>query len=143
MGCECRFPTLVIIYFFFFSSKLSDNTEEGLRDLQQLLQVENINMAIRIGDIYSLLIEYHANRQRWKQAYAVLEEMRESIPETSIIYYVNQNLLMTIHQKLNIEYKMPSTKQADGYGSTAKQANSNDNDDDDIRDNVDFGTYDD
>ena len=99
-------------------------------------------MAIRIGDIYSLLIEYHANRQRWKQAYAILEEMRESIQETSIVYYVNQSLLIAIHQKMGIEYKLPATKQPDNYGSSTKHSNINDNDDD-IRDNVDFGTYDD
>ena len=120
---------------------MSENTEDGLRDLQQLLQVENIGMAIRIGDIYSLLIEYHANRQRWKQAYTILEEMRQSIPETSIVYYVNQSLLIAIHQKMGIEYKAPAARQADGYASAAKQS-SNENDDD-IRDNVDFGTYDD
>ena len=114
-----------------------------MRDLQQLLQVENIGMAIRIGDIYSLLIEYHANRQRWKQAYTILEEMRETIPETSIVYYVNQSLLIALHQKMGIEYKIPTARPADGYASAPKQSSNDNNDDDDIRDNVDFGTYDD
>ena len=121
---------------------MSENTEDGLRDLQQLLQVENIQIAIRVGDIYSLLIEYHANRQRWKQAYAILEEMRESIPETSIVYYVNQSLLIAIHQKMGIEYKLPAARQADSYGASAAKQSSNDNDDD-IRDNVDYGAYED
>jgi len=130
------------LYLKFFKSKLSENTEDGLRDLQQLLQVENISIAIRVGDIYSLLIEYHANRQRWKQAYAILEEMRESIPETSIVYYVNQSLLIAIHQKMGIEYKLPAARQADSYGASAAKQSSNDNDDD-IRDNVDYGAYED
>ena len=138
MICDIIFK----LYLKFFKSKLSENTEDGLRDLQQLLQVENISIAIRVGDIYSLLIEYHANRQRWKQAYAILEEMRESIPETSIVYYVNQSLLIAIHQKMGIEYKLPAARQADSYGASAAKQSSNDNDDD-IRDNVDYGAYED
>lgn len=122
------------------NSKLNDNAEEGLRDLQQLLQIENLNFAVRIGDVFSILIEYHANRQRWKQAYSILQEMRESIPESSIRYYVNPNLLVAIHKELNIEYKMPSAKAQDVYTGRNDVDN---NDDEDIRDNVDFGTYDD
>jgi pentatricopeptide repeat protein len=124
----------------FYFSKLNENAEEGLRDLQQLLQIENLNFAVRIGDVYSLLIEYHANRQRWKQAYAILQEMRETIPESSIRYYVNPNLLATIHRELNIEYKVPNAKPQEVYTPRNDVDN---NDEDDIRDNVDFGTYDD
>ena len=124
---------------------MAENADEGIRDLQQLLSVDNINIAIRIGDIYSLLIEYHANRQRWKQAYSVLQEMRETIPESSIRYYVNPNLLMAIHRELNIEYKMPANKKDDGFSSSKQQQQNgaDNNDDDDIRDNVDYGTYED
>lgn len=88
------------------------------------------------------MIEYHANRQRWKQAYSVLQEMRGMIPESSIKFYVNPQLLMAIHKELNIDYKtVASSKQnltpelSDSRGPI--------NNDDDIRDTVDFGTYDD
>lgn len=123
---------------------LHQNPEEGLRELQQLLQVEDVNSAIRIGDIYALLIEYHANRQRWKQAYSILQEMRQSVPEQSIKFYVNQNLLMQIHRELNIEYK-PSTDENtfSGGKQDAKQSGNYDANDDDIRDNVGYGGYDD
>lgn len=123
---------------------MSENAEEGLRDLQQLLQIDNLNFAVRIGDVYSLIIEYHSNRQRWQQAFAILQEMRETIPETSIRYYVNPQLLATIHRELNIEYKMPNNAADNVYGNKAQMANDNENEDeDDIRDNIDFGTYED
>jgi pentatricopeptide repeat protein len=121
---------------------LNENAEEGLRDLQQILQIENINFAVRIGDIYSLLIEYHANRQRWKQAFTVLQEMRETIPESSIRYYINPNLIMAIHRELNIEYKMPANRQENYMGKNENNNQMND-DEDDIRDNIDYGTYED
>ncbi len=107
--------------------------------------MDNLNFAVRIGDVYSLIIEYHANRQRWKQAFTILQEMRETIPETSIRYYVNPNLLMAIHRELGIEYKMPVAKNEVDYRSGANMMNNDEkeDDEDDIRDNVDFGTYED
>lgn len=122
---------------------MNENAEEGLRDLQQLLQVDNLNFAVRIGDVYSLIIEYHANRQRWKQAFAILQEMRETIPESSIRYYVNPNLLMAIHRELDIEYKVPTAQNQSNYGQSGNQNIDKEEDEDDIRDNVDFGTYED
>lgn len=124
---------------------MAQNGDEGIKDLQQLLQVDNVNSAVRIGDIYSLLIEYNANRQRWKQAYSYLQEMRESISEQSIKYYVNPNVIMAIHRELNIEYKMPQpTQRRDDQFRSSVQGNRQENDDDDeIRDTVDYGTYDD
>lgn len=124
-------------------SKLNENAEEGLRDLQQLLQVDNLNFAVRTGDVYSLIIEYHANRQRWKQAFSILQEMRETIPESSIRYYINPNLLMAIHRELDIEYKMPTAQKQGNYGQDVNENVEKDEDEDDIRDNVDFGTYED
>ena len=96
---------------------------------------------MRVGDVYSLIIEFHATRQRWKQAYGALQEMRETIPEASIRYYVNPNLLMAIHRELNIEYKIPE-KQPEAF-SSSKPTPDQSHDNDDIRDNVDYGTYDD
>ncbi len=96
--------------------------------------------------MYALLIEYHANRQRWKQAYTILQEMRETIPESSIRFYVNQNLLMAIHRELNIEYKPPQAPAESGFSKQQQQQQQNgrnNDDDDDIRDNVDYGAYED
>jgi pentatricopeptide repeat protein len=105
--------------------------------LQKLLQLENLNAAIRIGDIYSIIIEYHASRQRWKQAYAALQEMRETVQESSIKYYINPKVIMAIHKEMNIEYKMPSSNTRP-QTSTNRAENAND---DDIRDNVGYGSY--
>ncbi len=94
---------------------------------------------MRAGDVYSLMIEYHANRQRWKQAYAVLQEMRSTIPESSIKFYVNPQLLAAIHKELNIDYKPVANSRQDDTPDSKAPALA----DDDIRDTVDYGTYDD
>ena len=121
---------------------MNQNFEDGLKDLHQILQVENVNTAIRIGDVYSLLIEFNANKKQWKQAYSVLQEMRVSIPESSIRYYVNPNLLAVIHRELGIEYRIPSAKPGNTFSSKQNEEN-DEEDDDDIRDNVGYGTYED
>lgn len=122
---------------------MNQNFEDGLKDLQQILQVENVNTAIRIGDVYSLLIEFNSNKKQWKQAYNVLQEMRETIPESSIRYYVNPNLLAVIHRELGIDYKMPSAKPENTFSSKKNNADNDDDDDDDIKDNIGYGTYED
>lgn len=120
------------------------NSEEGIRDLQQLLQAEGVESAVRVGDMYSMIIEYNANNKRWKQAYAVLQEMRSSIPEQTIKFYVNPKLLMAIHRELNIDYNPASTSKRAEEPASSKQSFNNQQDyDDDIRDNVGYGTYDD
>ena len=70
--------------------------------------------------------------------------MRETMPESSIRYYINPKLIMTIHGELGIEYKMPSQErqQESNAFKSNNQANA-DNSDDDIRDNVGYGTYED
>jgi hypothetical protein len=116
---------------------LSQNSEEGVKDLQKLLSLDNLNVAVRVGDVYALIIEFYANKRQWKQAYSALEEMRETIQDSSIRYYVNPNLLIAIHRELNIDYNIsnnPSKQQHNG---------GEEEEEDDIRDNVQYGTYDD
>jgi hypothetical protein len=99
------------------------------------LQTQNLDYAVRLGDIFSMIIEYQANKLRWKQAYAALQEMKENIPESSIQYFINPKLIVAIHREMNIDY---NPRAAD---SRRKEV-SNDNDND-IRDDIGYGTYDD
>ena len=66
--------------------------------------------------------------------------MKEYVPETSIPYYVNPKLLQVIHREMNLDYKVgaPSQRNAEGNNN-----NNNNYNEDDIRDDVAFGTYED
>ena len=141
-----KFKVTVMRKFMEARQKLSQNAaEEGLRDLQQILQVENVNSAIRVGDVYALLIEYHANRQRWKAAHTILQEMRAHVPESSIRYYLNTNLLIAIQRELNIirETSDETFKKKQKEEQRESFANQHNSDLDDIRDTVDYGRIDD
>ncbi len=144
--------------YLFQLRTLESNSEEGLKVLQMLLQeASGTDSAVRVGDIFSMIIEYHARNYRWKQvhikfslsfedqrflfplffickAYNALTEMREHVAESAISYYIDPKLLVIIHREMNIEYK----------GRTPGQmTNSINFDEDDIRDDVAYGTYDD
>jgi hypothetical protein len=56
-----------LLNFFYFISKLAANDEDGLKDLHQLLQASHLEYAIRVGDVFSMIIEFQANKLRWKQ----------------------------------------------------------------------------
>jgi hypothetical protein len=62
--------------------------------------------------------------------------MKEYIPENSIPYYVNPKLLQVIHREMNLDYKVGVPSQRN------TEQNKNDNDDD-IRDDIAYGTYED
>ncbi len=60
--------------------------------------------------------------------------MREHVTESSIPYFIDPKLLVVIHREMNIEYKSKTTEQL---------ANTSSFNQDDIRDDVAYGTYDD
>ena len=43
-----------------------EDNEECIKQCQVLLEESNINMAVRIGDIYAFLVEHFAKKEKWK-----------------------------------------------------------------------------
>ena len=66
--------------------------------------------------------------------------MKEHMPESSIPYYVSPKLLLVMHKELNLDYKIGAPNSNNGNF----EANNNNNyNDEDIRDDVAYGTYED
>merc|ERR1711956_176402 len=61
-----------------------------------LLKEENINLAVRKGDLYGFMIEHFVKVQNYKQAYALIMEFRQEIP------YVNTDVLLAIEKSLGV-----------------------------------------
>eukprot|EP00050_Salpingoeca_kvevrii_P007157 m.294179 g.294179 ORF g.294179 m.294179 type:complete len:1361 (-) comp12942_c0_seq1:503-4585(-) len=78
------------------------NPEEMLQQARLLLQEPDIETAIRIGDVYGLMIEYQASQERYSQAYELMQEMRQKIENVNIAYYVNMRTIETVHRALDI-----------------------------------------
>lgn len=52
------------------------NTAQMLEVCTQLLEQRDAETAIRVGDVYALLVYFHAQQKAWPAAQALVEAMR-------------------------------------------------------------------
>ena len=43
-----------------------EDNEEAIKQCQVLLEESNIDLAVRIGDIYGFLVEHFTKKEKWK-----------------------------------------------------------------------------
>ncbi|KAI8819835.1 uncharacterized protein EV422DRAFT_87782 [Fimicolochytrium jonesii] len=63
---------------------------------EQLLQMPDIDDAIRKGDIYALLIELHFSNGYYPQALDLLNRMEASLPGVNVAYYVDERIIQAL-----------------------------------------------
>lgn len=73
---------------------VKSDPEEMIKICRQLIDEPDIETALRIGDVFALLIEYFFNQQQNDQAYQYLEKMRVRVPNLG--YYVSQEMVQAI-----------------------------------------------
>ena len=66
------------------------------------IKEENVNMAVRKGDIHGFMIEHFVKAHNHKQAYALILELRQEIPNVNLAYYVNTDVLLAIEKALGV-----------------------------------------
>ncbi|XP_052071458.1 intraflagellar transport protein 140 homolog isoform X2 [Mytilus californianus] len=94
-----------------------DNPEEAVKQCQVLLEEQSLDSAVRVGDVYGLMIEHYARRERWKAAQAAMEEMRMRIPSVNMAYYVNIRTIEAVYRALDMPLPKTITSTAiNGYG---------------------------
>ncbi|XP_077862626.1 intraflagellar transport protein 140 homolog [Saccoglossus kowalevskii] len=79
-----------------------DDAEEAMKQCQILLEEPDLDSAVRIGDVYGLMIEHYARQENYKRAYSAMEEMRNRIPTVNMAYYVNMATIEAVHRALEI-----------------------------------------
>ncbi len=71
------------------------NTAQMLEVCMQLLEQRDAETAIRVGDVYALLIYFHAQQKAWPAAQALVEAMRaRGIP---VDPFIDATLVKTIY----------------------------------------------
>ncbi|KAM8960405.1 intraflagellar transport protein 140 homolog [Pelodytes ibericus] len=85
----------------------SADTQEAIKQCELLLEEPDLDSAIRVGDVYGLLIEHYAQQGDFQKAYRSLEEMRSKIPSANLTYYVSQGTLEAVHRALSIPLNRP------------------------------------
>ncbi|XP_033108707.1 intraflagellar transport protein 140 homolog [Anneissia japonica] len=79
-----------------------EEPEEAMKQCQVLLEEHDLDSAVRVGDVYGMMIEHYARQESFKKAYACMEEMRSRIPTVNMAFYVNMRTIEAIHRALDI-----------------------------------------
>ena len=69
---------------------------------RQLVAEPDVELAVRRGDIYGLMVEHFAQQKNYQGAYGLLEEMRSKIPNLNLAYYVNIPPLEAISKAIGV-----------------------------------------
>lgn len=73
-----------------------EQATEMIRLCSELLATPDVETAIRSGDVFAFLIEYHAHEKQWPQAYKLLEEMQNRGINTGP--YIDKDILTAVQQ---------------------------------------------
>ena len=58
---------------------------------------------VRRGDVYGFLVEHFAKQAQFKQAYALVEDMKAKIANVNVAYYINLETVRAIEQAVGVE----------------------------------------
>ena len=75
---------------------------KAMENCRILLKEENVNAAVRKGDIFGFMIEHYVKAHNHKQAYALIMELRQEIPNVNLAYFVNTDILLSIEKSLGV-----------------------------------------
>ena len=92
----------LITKFVDYQSNYEGNPEHSVDGCRELLAQPDINAAVRKGDIYGFLIEHYAKTQNYRASHQMIEELRRTIPNVNLAYYVNSDILLTIEKALGV-----------------------------------------
>lgn len=76
--------------------------QEMVQEARRLLQEPEVDTAVRIGDVFGLMIERLAALEQHQAAYSLMQEMRQRIPNVNEAYYVNIRTIEAVHRALDI-----------------------------------------
>jgi intraflagellar transport protein 140 len=118
--------------------------EEMMGRCHALLEEPDIDFALRVGDVYGLMIDCLANMQQFAEAYEMMKTMRHKIPNVNISYYVDLQVVETIENALGVakghgrgaEEELKGGFEDGTADSTADRPHGEVGDDDDIGEDV-------
>lgn len=73
----------------------------AVQELQQLLADPNIEVAVRQGDIYAVIVEYFAANNNFKPALSALQEMKAKLPKVSPFTYSLMQVFIWLSNRKN------------------------------------------
>ncbi|EKX53449.1 hypothetical protein GUITHDRAFT_84428 [Guillardia theta CCMP2712] len=81
-------------------SLVKDDPNEFVQTCYQLLETPKLDVAVQVGDVFALLIEFFFSEQDFQQCYQLIEKMRQR--RILLGPYLDQSMVDTIYRKMNI-----------------------------------------
>ncbi|XP_053936151.1 intraflagellar transport protein 140 homolog isoform X2 [Cuculus canorus] len=76
----------------------TEDPKEAIRQCELLLAEQDIDNAIRHGDVLGFLVEHYVRAEEFHMAYRYLEEMQKRIPATNLTYYLTPQTIEAVHR---------------------------------------------
>ena len=107
---------------------IKTDPDEAVRVCTQLLQERDIDRAIRCGDVFALLIEFHYENKNFREAHSLILQMQDR----NIILnpYLAADMVSTICQEVGVP----------NIGQKKSSHNADNESDDGMAEDIDFGS---
>ncbi|XP_039102700.1 intraflagellar transport protein 140 homolog [Hyaena hyaena] len=80
----------------------AEDPKEAVRQCELLLEEPELGSTVRVGDVYSFLVQHYVQTEQLQTAYRYLEEMRRRVPSANMSYYVSPRTVDAVHQGLGL-----------------------------------------
>jgi len=80
------------------------NPAEMVKLCNMLLDSPDVETAIRVGDVFALLIEYYHGQQQMQQAYEIIKRMQNG--NIILAPYLDQTMVNNIHRAVGVEQQI-------------------------------------
>ncbi|XP_048847908.1 intraflagellar transport protein 140 homolog isoform X2 [Brienomyrus brachyistius] len=95
---------------------------EAVRLCQALLEEEELNPAVRVGDVYGFLVEHHCQQGNFQDAYHMMEEMQRRLPSSNVAFYVNQRSLDALRRSVGLPLTRDLRRDSGGEEDEVEEA---------------------
>jgi hypothetical protein len=75
-----------------------------------LSEIRRVQSAIRIGDLYALMVEGLYQNGAHEQAYDALRKMQTHVTSMNIDYYLDRRIVAGLYKALGLDTKIVETK---------------------------------
>eukprot|EP00800_Vazella_pourtalesii_P000900 TRINITY_DN1075_c0_g1_i7.p2 TRINITY_DN1075_c0_g1~~TRINITY_DN1075_c0_g1_i7.p2 ORF type:complete len:746 (-),score=211.90 TRINITY_DN1075_c0_g1_i7:3055-5292(-) len=76
--------------------------EAAVTSCKHLLENPKVDVAVKIGDVYGLLVEYYVTVGDHQQAYTLIEELKSRDSSVNLSHYISKKVMESIHTTLGL-----------------------------------------
>ncbi|NWR76137.1 IF140 protein, partial [Centropus unirufus] len=80
----------------------SEDPKEAIRQCELLLAEQDMDNAIRHGDVLGFLVEHYVQMEEFHMAYKYLEEMQKRVAATNLTYYLTPQTIEAVQRGVGI-----------------------------------------